>query len=95
MGTANKNSKKKTNRRQGAGRVRVVGKPRREPDARRLARAIIRLSLDEQMGTEDADDRLDELAHEQRGLARQRREAHRATHDQPETDPSDPSGGRD
>ena len=50
-------------------RIRVVGQRRNEPDVRRIAKAIIRMSLD----SEDATDRLLDLAADERAIARRRR----------------------
>lgn len=60
-------------------RIRVTGKPRKEPDVRRIAKAIIQLSLD----AEDANDRFDDLAGTERAIAR-RRQAKPERTDQPE-----------
>jgi hypothetical protein len=49
-------------------KIRVVGQPRTEPDARRIAKAILALALD----AEDASDRFDELAGDERVIARRR-----------------------
>lgn len=50
-------------------RIRVVGQRRNEPDVRRIAKAIIRLSLD----ADEATDRLLDLEHEERAITRRRR----------------------
>ena len=50
-------------------RIRVVGQRRNEPDVRRIAKAIIRLSLD----ADEATDRLLDLEQEERAIARRRR----------------------
>lgn len=51
--------------------IRVVGQRRKEPDVRRIAKAIIRLSLD----ADEATDRLLELDQQQRTVVRRRRAA--------------------
>jgi hypothetical protein len=51
-------------------RVQIVGARRKEPDVRRIAKAIIRLSLE---SDEEVNDRLADLAHEERAVARRRR----------------------
>ena len=50
-------------------RIRVVGDRRKEPDVRRIAKAIIRMSLD----GDDTADQLGELEHRQRQLTRRRK----------------------
>ena len=55
-------------------KIRVVGQPRKEPDVRRIAKAIIALALD----AEDASDRFDDLAGTERAIARRRAAAHDA-----------------
>ncbi len=49
-------------------RIRVVGKRRKEPDVRRIAKAIVLLSLD----ADEADQRFADLADTERAIARRR-----------------------
>jgi hypothetical protein len=59
--------------------IRVTGKPRKEPDVRRIAKAIIQLSLD----ADDANDRFAALEDTERAIAR-RRQTKSGQTDQPE-----------
>jgi hypothetical protein len=49
--------------------IRVVGKPRKEPDIRRIAKAIVLLSLD----ADEADQRFAELAQTEQAISKRRR----------------------
>ena len=50
-------------------RIRVVGQRRKEPDVRRIAKAIVRLALD----ADDATDKFAELEATERTIARRRK----------------------
>lgn len=56
----------RTNRRER--RIRVVGKRRKEPDVRRIAKAIVLLSLD----ADEADQRFADLESTERDITRRR-----------------------
>ena len=49
--------------------IRVTGKPRKEPDVRRIAKAIVLLSLD----ADDTDERFADLADTERTIVRRRK----------------------